>query len=472
MTHGRGNIIIKIAICSLLMAISVPQARGIIYPKSSAPNGYYYYPIPNDTIGPSMFLADVYKFYQAMELRTDSIKSSLTSDMEWGVLAMLKRQVPGFGFQPSTTVAPTLYNIIVESYDIFSHASSYKSLVKRVRPCRRLREKTFGVEGENAPDFAAGKSSEFSHPSSHASASWGIALVLMCVNPWKADTIVNRGLAHSQSRVIGGVHWQSDVDAGKVLATANYARMLSYPAVLDMIDSAKRETQTILGKEVAPSFDQLLASDDTLSLLTAQLPAPYDMSTLVGSSDMAVLVDKMSKCSNTVVQAARSQVDLSTSNLLSCFTSQMGTNVTAETHPATYALVDYHLRMCRKMCALMQGRYHKPRPVDIFEDLIPRTGEDIDSLRSNSPYPSLHSAMGWTTAMVLAMMKISNQNNILKQGVAIGDNRVSAGSTWYSDVEMGRVVASIAFGYTTSCSEYTNMVRAALAEFAISGTKN
>ena len=62
--------------------------------------------------------------------------------------------------------------------------------------------------------------------------------------------------------------------------------------------------------------------------------------------------------------------------------------------------------------------------------------------------------------------------NILKQGVAIGDNRVSAGSTWYSDVEMGRVVASIAFGYTTSCSEYTNMVRAALAEFAISGTKN
>ena len=106
---------IKIAICSLLMAISVPQARGIIYPKSSAPNGYYYYPIPNDTIGPSMFLADVYKFYQAMELRTDSIKSSLTADKDWGVLPMLTRQVPGFGFTPSTTVAPTLYNIVVES---------------------------------------------------------------------------------------------------------------------------------------------------------------------------------------------------------------------------------------------------------------------------------------------------------------------------------------------------------------------
>ena len=112
----------------------------------------------------------------------------------------------------------------------------------------------------------------------------------------------------------------------------------------------------------------------------------------------------------------------------------------------------------------MQGRYNKCRPVDYF-NIIPVTGEDIDSLRSNSPYPSLHSAMGWTASMALMMLRPSNMNNILKQGIAYGENRVSAGTTWCGDVEMGRLAACIAYGYTTSCREYTDMVRAALAEF-------
>ena len=454
---------LKVAIIVLMMTVLVPRAHCIIYPKSSAPNGYYFYPYPNDTIGASMWLADVYKFYEAISLRTDSIKPSLTSDMQWGVDSMLRRQVPGFGFLPSSSQAPQLYTILRESYDIFGHVSSYKSTVKRVRPCRRLREATFGVENADAADFKPGSSSEFSFPSSHASASWGIALLLTCVNPWKADTIINRGLAHSQSRVIGGVHWQSDVDAGKILCTANYARIYSYDSLLNLIDVARSQTLAELGRDVYPTFEELYANDDTLSLLTQRLPGPYDMSSPVGSCDMGVLVDKMSNCTSSVVTAAKKQVDLSTANILSCFSSQMGKTITSDSHPAIYALVDMHLRMCRKLCEQMQDRYDKPLPYEVMH-VSPLTEESVASLSADC-YPSLHSALGWTASLALMMMRPSNQNAILKQGVAFGENRVATGCTWPSDVEMGRLVASIAFGYVTSCREYTDMVRAALAEF-------
>lgn len=454
---------LKIVIIVLMLTSIFPSVYGYIYPTSSAPNGYYFYPLPNDTIGASMWLADVYKYYEAKQLRTDSIKSSLTSDMRWGIDSMLIRQVPGFGFLPSSSHAPQLSTILSESYNIFTRASNFKSLVKRVRPCRRFRESTFGVESAYSSSIMPGGSSEYSFPSSHACASWGIALTLMCVNPWKADTIINRGLAHSQSRVIGGVHWQSDVDAGKILCTANYARIFSFDSLLNLIDIARSQTLVELGRTEYPTFESLYFNDDTLSLLTQRLSGPYDMSTPVGSCDMAVLTDKMSKCTSSVVTATNKQADLSTANILSCFSSQLGKSITAESHPATYALADMHLRMCRKMCEQMQDRYDKPRPYDILH-VLPLTNEAVSTL-STDGYPSLHSAMGWTASLVLMMMSPSYQNSILKQGVAFGENRVATGCTWPSDVEMGRLVASIAFGYVTSCREYTDMVRAALSEF-------
>ena len=165
------HIVLKCVIIILIVACCAPSVQGIIYPKSSAPNGYLFYPLPKDTVGVSMWLADVYKYYEAKNLRTDSIKASLTADMGWGVDKMLALQVPGFGFLPSTTQAPQLKTILSESYDIFGYVSNFKSLVKRVRPCRRFREDTFGVEPAGASDFQPGNSSEFSFPSSHAGTS-------------------------------------------------------------------------------------------------------------------------------------------------------------------------------------------------------------------------------------------------------------------------------------------------------------
>lgn len=459
------NIMMRLA-ALLALALLTPTTIGAtdIYPKNDVPNGYYFYPLPCDTLGVTMFMADVYKYNEAKKLRNSVDSVWMAADVVWGPDSMLSRQVPGFGYQPDTASSPVLYWLIKDSYDVFSNASRFKSMIKRVRPCRRFRENTYAVESATSSSFLPGKSSEFSFPSSHASTSWGIALELMCVNPWKADTIVNRGLAHSQSRVMGGVHWQSDVDAGKVLATANYARIYSIDSLITRLDNAREETRQLLGMAEFPTFDQLYACDDTLSLLTEHLAGPYAMDTPVGYSEIAVLLDRTSKATAAEIASAKQQVSLETADILSCFSTVMGKTITAESHPAVYALVDMHLRMCRKMCLLMQSRYTKPRPWQEI-NISPLTGEDIDSLEANCSYPSLHSAMGWTASLVLMPLLTSNQHNILKQGVDYGENRIAAGVSWPGDVEIGRMLASIAYGYTTSCRDYGTMVRQAVAEF-------
>ena len=59
-----------------------------------------------------------------------------------------------------------------------------------------------------------------SYPSSHAAAGWAVALVLSELNPDRAEPILKRGYEYGQSRVIAGYHYQSDVDAARLAASA------------------------------------------------------------------------------------------------------------------------------------------------------------------------------------------------------------------------------------------------------------
>ena len=64
-----------------------------------------------------------------------------------------------------------------------------------------------------------------SYPSGHSAFGWAWALILAEMVPDKADAIIERGFAFGQSRVICSVHWQSDVNAGRVVAAAVVAQL-------------------------------------------------------------------------------------------------------------------------------------------------------------------------------------------------------------------------------------------------------
>lgn len=69
----------------------------------------------------------------------------------------------------------------------------------------------------------------FSYPSGHAALGFSWALVLAELAPAHTDAIINRGRDFTWSRVVCGVHYPSDVEAGRTVAAAAVARLHADP---------------------------------------------------------------------------------------------------------------------------------------------------------------------------------------------------------------------------------------------------
>lgn len=84
-------------------------------------------------------------------------------------------------------------------------------------------------------------SKEGSYPSGHTTYGWATALILAEIMPERQNEILKRGYDFGQSRVICGYHWQSDVDAGRIIGSEVVARLHADPAFQKDLDKAKKE---------------------------------------------------------------------------------------------------------------------------------------------------------------------------------------------------------------------------------------
>ena len=86
-----------------------------------------------------------------------------------------------------------------------------------------------------------------SYPSGHAAFGWLTGIVLADMIPEKRDEIMARARAFGLNRIIGGAHFPSDVEAGRILAVACAVEMRNNPAFLADFAEAKREVRAGLG---------------------------------------------------------------------------------------------------------------------------------------------------------------------------------------------------------------------------------
>ena len=107
-----------------------------------------------------------------------------------------------------------------------------KAKYKRPRPYMVTKEPSCTPGESQRPD---------SYPSGHASIGWAWALALAEIVPDKADAILARGYEYGQSRVICRVHWQSDLEAGRVVGAASISRLHSDPVFVAQMAEAKKE---------------------------------------------------------------------------------------------------------------------------------------------------------------------------------------------------------------------------------------
>ncbi len=109
------------------------------------------------------------------------------------------------------------------------------------RTYQRARPFTWNGEPVCTPGGLKALLKDGSYPSGHAAAGWAWALVLAELVPDKADAILQRGHAYGQSRIVCNVHWQSDVDQGRVAGTAIVARLHGDPEFREQLDAARDE---------------------------------------------------------------------------------------------------------------------------------------------------------------------------------------------------------------------------------------
>ena len=142
------------------------------------------------------------------------------------------------GTQISEKTTPHLYTLMQRTLtDAGGSTYAGKNAYNRTRPfvvhdestCRKDMEPLLRTDG--------------SWPSGHSAAGWAWGLILAQVNPARATELMTRGLAYGQSRVICNAHWQSDVDAGRIMGAATVASLQSNPVFLKDLAAAKEEIQ-------------------------------------------------------------------------------------------------------------------------------------------------------------------------------------------------------------------------------------
>ena len=84
-----------------------------------------------------------------------------------------------------------------------------------------------------------------SFPSGHTLRGWTTALLLLEINPDRAEALLALGYQYGQSRVISGYHWQSDVDASRLVAAAAVAKLHTSPRFCKQMKRAQREFQRL-----------------------------------------------------------------------------------------------------------------------------------------------------------------------------------------------------------------------------------
>ena len=98
-----------------------------------------------------------------------------------------------------------------------------------------------GLAANPASDKCDKGEPKSSYPSGHATMGYASAYVLAQLMPSNAQIILARGADYAESRLICGVHYRRDVEAGHVLATALVDRLMSKPAFKAEFDAAEAE---------------------------------------------------------------------------------------------------------------------------------------------------------------------------------------------------------------------------------------
>jgi len=142
-----------------------------------------------------------------------------------------------FGFEISEKNTPQIFKLVKNMREDAGDLATRhaKKHYNRVRPFIFFKENTCNLEQQKE------LSTNGSYPSGHTAIGWATALVLAEINSERKNEILKRGYEVGESRVICGYHFQSDIDAGRLVASAVVSELHRNDAFIAQLKKAKKE---------------------------------------------------------------------------------------------------------------------------------------------------------------------------------------------------------------------------------------
>ena len=200
--------------------------------------------------GSEMFQHDINRFYWGKEQRNDQARAEIARrDAIWGMQYTLDTFKDAFGMHISQAETPEIWELMERGVTTVTQIrKAPKQHYMRQRPFMYFHEHllTDGAE-EKDSDLAT----DGSYPSGHTATAWAVAMILAELNPACADAVFARAYQYSESRVIVGAHWQSDIEAGRLVAAIGYSQLHNSPEYCEQMAKAKAEFNRLSGASVA-----------------------------------------------------------------------------------------------------------------------------------------------------------------------------------------------------------------------------
>lgn len=216
---------------------------------------------PPPALGSVQFAADEDVYLRMRALKGSPRWAIAAEDDKLGFDDLMRDFSCALGFTATAKTAPKLNALATKaSADARFAYDSGKSYFKRPRP----------LVGNDLPICVdRGRYADsYSYPSGHTTLSWTFASELMALLPDRAAAIAARARAFGESRAVCGVHWASDVEAGRTAASAVFAALQSNADFRRDLDAAGKEIRALAKSAPKPDAAFCQAQE-------AALPRPW-----------------------------------------------------------------------------------------------------------------------------------------------------------------------------------------------------
>ncbi|MGA2585279.1 MAG: phosphatase PAP2 family protein [Tepidisphaeraceae bacterium] len=171
---------------------------------------------------------DIAMVLQLQNSRTPAEIARARSEVRFNVFAFNGVMGPWFNSENLPVTAMLMRQVSRDTDTIVSQAKEYYGrprpyvLDPRVMPCLM-------------------KERDTSYPSGHSTVATVLGRMLSEIEPDKRDKLIDRSRQIGDDRVLGGVHYPSDVAAGRILGNAIADKMLANPEFQAALAKAKAE---------------------------------------------------------------------------------------------------------------------------------------------------------------------------------------------------------------------------------------